>query len=74
MCRQIDDGSGEVLQTERINRKIGHMPIMVRSQLCHLANMSPQKLGEQHEEFQETGGYFIVNGLEKLIRLLIVPR
>jgi len=29
---------------------------------------------EKHEEPQEMGGYFVVNGNEKIIRLLIAPR
>jgi DNA-directed RNA polymerase I subunit RPA2 len=29
---------------------------------------------EKHEEAEELGGYFIINGIERLIRLLIVQR
>lgn len=36
--------------------------------------MSPAKLVSHHEESEEMGGYFIVNGNEKIIRFLIVPR
>jgi DNA-directed RNA polymerase I subunit RPA2 len=36
--------------------------------------MYPKDLVKHHEESEEMGGYFIVNGIEKLIRLLIVPR
>lgn len=36
--------------------------------------MSPAKLVAHHEESEELGGYFLVNGNEKLIRFLIVPR
>lgn len=36
--------------------------------------MTPEQLVAHGEEPNEMGGYFICNGLEKLIRLLIVPR
>src|SRR5436305_473580 len=35
--------------------------------------MSPRELVEHKEDSEELGGYFIVNGVEKLIRLFIVP-
>ncbi|XP_010175197.1 DNA-directed RNA polymerase I subunit RPA2-like, partial [Antrostomus carolinensis] len=47
---------------------------MVKSKLCNLYNLSPQELIQHHEEEEEMGGYFIVNGLEKVIRMLIMPR
>src|SRR6185369_16471179 len=36
--------------------------------------MFPKNLIRHHEESDEMGGYFIVNGIEKIIRLLIVQR
>lgn len=36
--------------------------------------MSPAELARHKEETEELGGYFIVNGNEKLIRLLVVQR
>jgi DNA-directed RNA polymerase I subunit RPA2 len=56
------------------NRVMGGIPIMVKSNLCHLHGLSPAELVERHEEAEELGGYFIVNGIERLIRLLIVNR
>lgn len=35
---------------------------------------SPKDLVNHHEDSEEFGGYFISNGIERLIRLLIVPR
>ncbi|BFZ58330.1 DNA-directed RNA polymerase I subunit rpa2 [Savitreella phatthalungensis] len=52
----------------------GQLPIMVRSNRCHLHNLSPSQLVHHKEESEEMGGYFIVNGIEKLIRMLILPR
>lgn len=47
---------------------------MVKSNICHLRGMSPKQLIYHSEESEDLGGYFIVNGIEKLIRLLIVNR
>lgn len=56
------------------SRELGSLPIMVRSMRCNLRNMAPAALVERHEEAEEMGGYFIINGNERLIRYLIVPR
>ena len=55
-------------------RELGLMPIMLRSNRCHLADLTPYQLVQRKEESEEMGGYFIVNGNEKLIRMLIVSR
>ncbi|KAL0178473.1 hypothetical protein M9458_027367, partial [Cirrhinus mrigala] len=57
-----------------IKQSLGQVPIMVKSKLCNLYGLSPKELIEHHEEAEEMGGYFIVNGIEKVIRLLIMPR
>ncbi|XP_034464852.1 DNA-directed RNA polymerase I subunit RPA2 [Hippoglossus hippoglossus] len=57
-----------------IKQSLGQVPIMVKSKLCNLHAMSPKELVEHHEESEEMGGYFIVNGIEKVIRMLIMPR
>ncbi|KIV91959.1 hypothetical protein PV10_06445 [Exophiala mesophila] len=55
-------------------RELGQMPIMLRSSKCHLEKSSPADMVRHKEEAEELGGYFIVNGNEKLIRMLIVSR
>jgi DNA-directed RNA polymerase I subunit RPA2 len=35
---------------------------MLRSNRCHIENMSPHQLIQAKEESEELGGYFIVNG------------
>lgn len=57
-----------------IKQSLGLVPIMVKSKLCNLHGMGPRELVEHHEEAEEMGGYFIVNGIEKVIRMLIMPR
>ncbi|KAG0261299.1 DNA-directed RNA polymerase I subunit rpa2 [Mortierella polycephala] len=55
-------------------RDLGQVPVMIRSNRCNLQGAYPKELIRHHEESEEFGGYFLVNGIEKLIRLLIVPR
>eukprot|EP00039_Didymoeca_costata_P006993 m.95259 g.95259 ORF g.95259 m.95259 type:complete len:1143 (+) comp13484_c0_seq4:183-3611(+) len=57
-----------------IEKSLGMVPIMVKSKLCHLHGLTPEELISKHEEAEEMGGYFIVNGNEKIIRLLIMQR
>ncbi|KAH9482341.1 putative DNA-directed RNA polymerase I subunit RPA2 [Psilocybe cubensis] len=52
----------------------GLVPIMVRSVRCNLRSMSSADLVKHHEEPEEFGGYFVINGNERLIRYLILPR
>jgi len=65
---------GENPKQESIVRKMGAVPVMVKSSLCHLHGMNRSQLIAHREEGTELGGYFIVGGLERLIRLLIMPR
>lgn len=45
-----------------------------QSNKCHLENNSPALLVQRKEESEELGGYFIVNGNEKIIRLLMMNK
>ncbi|MDH5646418.1 MAG: DNA-directed RNA polymerase subunit B, partial [Candidatus Heimdallarchaeota archaeon] len=55
--------------TSTTNVYIGHMPIMLRSNRCRLAMNSPDKftLQAHGEDPQDPGGYFIVNGTERVL-------
>ncbi|KAI9658347.1 MAG: DNA-directed RNA polymerase I subunit RPA2 [Bathelium mastoideum] len=55
-------------------RELGSVPIMLNSNRCHLENKPPEMLVHRKEESDERGGYFIINGNEKIIRMLIVQR
>ncbi len=46
---------------------IGDLPIMVKSKLCWLSGKSPEELIEMGEDPMDFGGYFIVNGSEKVL-------
>ncbi|KAI4135010.1 MAG: hypothetical protein LQ347_001045 [Umbilicaria vellea] len=54
----------------RIRRKgitIGRLPIMLRSSKCVLSSKSERDMGQLNECALDPGGYFIVNGTEKVI-------
>lgn len=55
-------------------RNGGYMPIMLRSVLCHLDSIDRNKYPSVREDRDELGGYFIVNGIEKLVRFLIIQK
>ncbi|KAL8613329.1 hypothetical protein ACOMHN_052569 [Nucella lapillus] len=57
-----------------LDRSAGQIPIMVKSQACNLNKLSPKKLIQHGEEAEEMGGYYIINGQEKVVRMLILPR
>ncbi|PWY94904.1 DNA-directed RNA polymerase III subunit RET1 [Aspergillus sclerotioniger CBS 115572] len=55
---------------QRVMRKgvaIGRMPVMLRSSKCVLANKTPAEMSVLNECPLDPGGYFIVNGTEKVI-------
>lgn len=45
-----------------------------KSSRCNLRGFSSAQLVRKHEEPEEFGGYFVINGNERLIRYLILPR
>jgi DNA-directed RNA polymerase I subunit RPA2 len=47
---------------------------MVRSNHCNLNNLSEEDLARKHEDMAEFGGYFIINGNERLVRMLIMTK
>lgn len=51
----------------RKNVIIGRIPIMLRSSRCHLTGKNDREMAEMSECALDPGGYFIVNGTEKVI-------
>ncbi|KAF7457580.1 RNA polymerase 1 beta subunit [Cryptosporidium felis] len=52
----------------------GTVPIMVKSSNCHLFGLGPDELVKKGEDPNEVGGYFIINGNERVIRYVIQQR
>ncbi len=46
---------------------IGEIPVMVKSKLCYLAGMGRNELVENGEDPDDPGGYFIINGSERVL-------
>ena len=57
-------------QTETFDVQIARMPIMLKSNQCVLKEKSFEELIELGEDPYEPGGYFIVNGTEKVVVLM----
>jgi len=53
----------------------GELPIMVKSKICPLSKMTREQLIEAGEDPDDPGGYFIINGTERILVLVeeIVP-
>ncbi|GAB1603047.1 DNA-directed RNA polymerase I subunit RPA2 isoform X1 [Argonauta hians] len=62
------------VQQEAMTNYLGDVPVMVKSNICNLKNLTPTELVEKGEEAEEAGGYFIVNGIEKVMRLIVETR
>ncbi len=55
------------IQRESFTTQIGSLPIMLRSKYCHLHNLTREELIEKGEDPDDLGGYFIVNGTERVL-------
>jgi DNA-directed RNA polymerase beta subunit len=55
------------VQREAFKTQIGSMPIMLKSKNCHLHGLSRDELIVKGEDPDDPGGYFIINGTEKII-------
>lgn len=61
----------EYSQENKVKRQrgvqIGQIPIMLRSELCHLKGKNEKELARMGECPMDPGGYFVVRGTEKVI-------
>jgi DNA-directed RNA polymerase subunit B len=55
------------VQREAFTTQVGNLPIMLKSKNCHLAKLSRDELIVKGEDPDDPGGYFIVNGTEKVL-------
>lgn len=55
------------VQRESITAQIANLPIMLKSKHCHLAGLSREELIQKGEDPEDPGGYFIINGTEKVL-------
>jgi len=55
------------VQRETLTTQIGNLPIMLKSNRCHLTKMDRNELIESGEDPDCTGGFFIINGTERVL-------
>ena len=55
------------VQRESFTTQIGNLPIMLKSNYCHLNKLKRDELVAFGEDPDDEGGYFIVNGTERVL-------
>lgn len=62
----VQDG----IERPPINAVVGEFPIMVKSDFCWLNTLKDKELAEEGEDPKDFGGYFIINGRERVVIIL----
>ncbi|MFX0079011.1 MAG: DNA-directed RNA polymerase subunit B, partial [Candidatus Hermodarchaeota archaeon] len=62
-----DEKTGMEYDEETTSVYVGRLPIMLKSAFCRLAAMTPEELVEAGEDPRDPGGYFIINGSERVL-------
>jgi len=73
LVRVYEDGTREPLPMEEVC--IGQLPVMLRSRICNLTDdsgnvLSREELIKRGEDPLDPGGYFIVNGSERMLVII----
>lgn len=55
------------VQRELFTTQIANLPVMLKSKYCHLRGMAREELIKHGEDPDDPGGYFIINGTEKVL-------
>ncbi|MBD3259278.1 DNA-directed RNA polymerase subunit B'' [Candidatus Woesearchaeota archaeon] len=55
------------VQRESFTTNIGRLPVMLKSDICHLKGKAREELIEAGEDPNDPGGYFIINGTERVL-------
>jgi len=58
---------GDQIDSEVV--EVGRIPIMVKSKACNTFGMSPEQLMENYSDPLDPGGYFIINGNERVMTM-----
>lgn len=58
------------IESETIWVNFGDLPIMLKSKVCPLSKMTKKELIEAGENPEDPGGYFIINGTERVLVLI----
>lgn len=55
------------MKSDPVEAEVGSLPIMLKSAHCHMTKMSEKQLVENGEDPADPGGYFIINGTERVL-------
>ncbi|MDK2783271.1 MAG: DNA-directed polymerase subunit, partial [Thermococcaceae archaeon] len=55
------------IEQEPVEVRIGELPVMLKSKICRLHGLSDEELIAHGEDPKDPGGYFIINGSERVI-------
>lgn len=55
----------ETVKFEKV--ALARLPLMIRSKFCHLSALTPEESYAQGEDYHELGGYFIIDGGERVL-------
>jgi len=55
------------IEQESVESRIGELPIMLKSKACKLYGLSDEELIKMGEDPKDPGGYFVINGSERVI-------
>ena len=58
------------VESKPVMVNFGDLPVMVKSKICPLSRMSREELIESGEDPSDPGGYFIINGTERILVLV----
>jgi len=58
------------VEQEPVNVLLAEMPIMLKSKVCPLSKLTREELEENGEDPDDAGGYFIINGTERVLVLM----
>jgi len=58
------------IESETIMVNFGDLPVMLKSKICPLSQMSKAELIDVGEDPDDPGGYFIINGTERILVLV----
>lgn len=65
--RILNINTGEAREETLTNAPMMDIPIMIRSNACWLNGMTNEALSESGEDPDDPGGYFIINGAERVL-------
>lgn len=58
------------IETEKKEIRIGNIPVMLKAKNCYLAGKASEELVREGEDPNDPGGYFIINGTERVIVII----